>query len=222
VQAPGAPGDTLLARWVVRDSAGRVVSRDEGALALSACDPAERRLAEFSAALPPGGYDVTVSVRDLHHRRGLYRSAAALSPPTSTLALSDVVLSCGTPSVVGGGGAIRLESSPEGRVARGAPLVVYFEIYRLATDAAGLARFEYEYTVRRLSESPDGKKKASREAALASTSATRVETQVGALRRQFVTVPAQALPPGRYRLEVRVSDLAAGTQAEQSVEFTKE
>jgi len=222
VQAPGEPGDTLWGRWVVLDSTGREVSRDAGTLGLSLCNPAERRLAEFSAELPPGAYDVTVSVRDTHRRRGLYRAGTELAAPARGLALSDIVLSCGAPAVLAGGNAIRLESNPEARVPARAPLVVYFEIYRLTLGSDGLARFEYEYTVRRLVETPSGKSKPSAQAALASTSATRVETQVGALRRQFVTVPAQSLSAGRYRIEVRVRDLIAGTQAERVLEFAKE
>jgi GWxTD domain-containing protein len=222
VQAPGAPGDTLWARCAVFDARGREVSRDATALGLSLCRPTERRIAEFSAELPAGAYDVTVSVRDPHHKRGLVRIATELSPPPQGLDLSDVVLTCGTPEALTSGGSVRLESNFERRVPRGAPLVVYFEIYRLTPGADGLARFEYEYTVRRVIESTSGKVRAAAQASLASTSATRVEIQLGALRRQFVTVPAQSLTPGRYRLEVRVRDLVAGTQAERSLEFEKE
>ena len=33
------------------------------------------------------------------------------------------------------------------------------------------------------------------------------------LRRQFVSVPVSSLPPGRYRLEVRVHDATTGNTA---------
>ncbi len=222
VRAPGAPSDTLWARWAVLDSAGREVSRDAEPLGLSLCHPTEQRLAEFSAELPAGAYDVTVSVRDPHRRRGLFRAGATLAARAPGLALSDVVLSCGTPEVLTSGGTVRLESNPEARIPAGAPLVVYFEIYRLAPGADGLASFEYEYTVRRVLESAEGKRKPAAQAALTSTSATRVETQVGTLRRQFVTVPAQTLTPGRYQLEVRVRDLVAGAQVQRFLEFVRE
>ncbi|HVP15306.1 MAG TPA: tetratricopeptide repeat protein, partial [Terriglobales bacterium] len=173
VQAPAAPADTLWARCAVLDARGREVSRDAGALGLSLCHPAERRIAEFSAELPAGAYDVTVSVRDPRHKRGLYRITTELAPSTPGLDLSDIVLTCGTPEVLVSGGSVRLESNPEARVAAGAPLVVYFEIYRLAPGADGLARFEYEYTVRRVIESRGGKSKAAAQASLASTAATR-------------------------------------------------
>jgi hypothetical protein len=50
-------------------------------------------------------------------------------------------------------------------------------------------------------------------------SATRREEQTGPLRRQFVTVPVQTLPAGRFRLEIRVRDLNAGTEAARAAEF---
>jgi len=41
-------------------------------------------------------------------------------------------------------------------------------------------------------------------------------------RRQFVRVPVQSLPPGRYQLEVEVRDQIAGTVASRTVEFVRE
>ncbi len=219
---PASPGDTLLARWVVRDSSGRERLRQEQVLATSVCDPTGQRIAEINAALPPGTFDVALSVRDTHHRRGLYRVQAALAAPPDSLALSDVVLTCGDPTLLVEGHSIRLEADREARIARGAPLVAYFEIYRLVAAPDGLSRFEYEYTVRRLRETPEGRLKPENAAALASTSASREETQAERMRRQFVTVPAQALAPGRYRLEIRVRDLGSGRVARREVEFTKE
>jgi hypothetical protein len=35
-------------------------------------------------------------------------------------------------------------------------------------------------------------------------------------------VPVQALPPGRYRLEIRVRDLIAGDEVTASAEFSRE
>jgi hypothetical protein len=220
--APAQPGDTLWARWVVRDSSGRERVRREERFATSVCDPSGRRIAELSAALPAGDYDVAVSVRDTHHRRGLWRTTATLTPSSDSLALSDAVLTCGDPTLLVEGRAIRLEAQREARVAAGAPVVVYFEIYRLVAGPDGPSRFEYEYTVRRLRETPNGDLVPEKAAALASTSASREETHAGAMRRQFVTVPAQSLTAGRYRLEIRVRDLTTGRVARRELEFVKE
>ncbi len=54
------------------------------------------------------------------------------------------------------------------------------------------------------------------------TWASREETQVGAMRRQFVCVQTASLPAGRYRVSVRVRDLVTGAEAERAVEFVRE
>jgi cytochrome c-type biogenesis protein CcmH/NrfG len=223
VQVPGSPADTLWARWLVLDAAGREVARDTQAMAVSACNPTARRVAEFSADVPAGTFQVAVSVRDARHRRGLIRDTLALGPAPPGLALSDVVLACGEPSLMVSGSTVRLEANIEGRVAGRQPLVAYFEIYRLAADAGGLARFEYEYVVRRVPRAPTGLAKlfVLPEAPVISAT-SREAVQVGTLRRQFVSVPAQSLEPGRYRLEIRVRDLLDGQEARGATEFTRE
>jgi Tfp pilus assembly protein PilF len=223
VQAPGGPGDTLWARWVVLDATGRELMRDTRELALSACDPAARRVAEFSSALSAGAFQVVVSVRDARHRRGLFRDTLALAPVPRGLALSDVVLACGEPSLMVSGSTVRLEANIEGRIAGRQPLVAYFEIYRLAADEGGLARFEYEYTVRRVPKAQTGLAKLFVWPEAPVVSATsREAVQVGTLRRQFVSIPAQSLPPDRYRLEIRVRDLLTGAEVKGATEFVRE
>jgi len=223
VQAPGSPGDTLWARWVVLDQAGRELARDTRELALSACDPVARRVAEFSSTLSAGAFQVVVSVRDARRRRGLFRDTLALAPVPRGLALSDVVLACGEPSLMVSGSTVRLEANIEGRIAGRQPLVAYFEIYRLAADADGLARFEYEYTVRRVPKALTGLAKlfVLPEAPVVSAT-SREAVQVGTLRRQFVSIPAQSLAPGRYRLEIRVRDLLTGAEVKGATEFARE
>jgi Flp pilus assembly protein TadD len=223
VQAPGGPGDTLWARWVVLDTTGREVASDRKALEVSACDPTTRRVAEFSSELPPGAFQVAVSVRDAHRRRGLFRAPVTLAPLPGVLALSDVVLSCGDPGLMVSAAGVRLESNVESRVAGRQPLVAYFEIYGLAAGGDGLAHFEYEYTVRRFGSEPTGLARLFvwPEAPVISQT-SREAAQVGALRRQFVSVPTQSLSPGRYRLEIRVRDLVADVDVRGAREFTRE
>ena len=223
VQAPGGPGDTLWARWVVLDPAGREIARDTRELALSACDPAARRVTEFSSTLSAGAFQVVVSVRDAQRRRGLFRDTLALAPVPRGLALSDVVLACGEPGLMVSGSTVRLEANIEGRIAGRQPLVAYFEIYRLAADEGGLARFEYEYTVRRVPKALTGLARlfVLPEAPVVSAT-SREAVQVGTLRRQFVSIPAQSLAPDRYRLEIRVRDLLTGAEAKGATEFVRE
>jgi hypothetical protein len=123
-----------------------------------------------------------------------------------------------------GAGAVRPEPNPGGRVASSDPLTAYFEIYHLRPGADGLSRFEYVYTV----ESAEKDERVWIQRMLAPRarpepiSASRAETNAGPLRRQFLTVPLGNLPPGRYRLLVRVRDAVAGTVAAAATEFERE
>ena len=145
---------------------------------------------------------------------------------TGGIALSDVLVSCGAPYVGPGGGglvAVRPEPNPGARVGPGDPLTAYFEIYRLRAGTDGQSRFEYLYTVR--SAEKDPRIWIQRAFAPRRTpdpiSVTRGDEQTGPLRRQFVSVPVQSLPPGRYRFEVTVRDRVAATEARSDVEFVK-
>jgi GWxTD domain-containing protein len=226
VESPGNPADSLWAEWVVLDSTRREVSRGGRSLSTSACDAAERRVADFAAELAPGEYLVGLSVRDRRGRRGVFRAPIELPPHHARLALSDVVVSCGAPQIgasAGGEPSVRIEPNPSASVAPGEPLRAYFEIYHLRPDANGQSRFEYVYTVRSAERDP----RIWIQRALAPRQqpppiiASREEENPGALRRQFVSVPVQHLPAGKYRLEILVRDLIAGVSAGAKAEFLK-
>ena len=103
-----------------------------------------------------------------------------------------------------------------------APLVAYFEIYHLAPGQGGLARFEYEYTVRSMRDRRIWIQRAlAPRQTPAPIIATREEQQAGDLRRQYLSVPVQALPPGRYTLGVKVRDLVSGAEARRETEFER-
>lgn len=231
LESPGAPGDSLWGEWVVLDSSRTEVARFGRPLSPSACDAAGRRAAEFGADLPPGSYLVGITVRGgvagdgAGPRRGSYRARVAIEPVEPALELSDVVVSCGAPDVAQRGGppVVRIAGNPAARVPGADPLVVYFEAYHLTPGSDGMSRFEFEYTVRSADRDPRlwFQRLLAPRPTLPDISATRREEQVGDLRRQFVTVPVQSLPPGRYRLEIRVRDLNAGTEAARAAEFVR-
>src|SRR5262245_41408811 len=70
LEAAGSPADSLVGRWVALDPFGHARARGEARLGTAACDPAERRGIQFAAELPPGTYDVSLSVRGSGGRRG--------------------------------------------------------------------------------------------------------------------------------------------------------
>jgi len=206
----------------VNDATGRTLARGEGLLSVAACDPAERRAGQFTAELPAGAYQVSISVRGAGGRRGLFQARTALEPDPPGLSLSDLVLTCGNPGLLLGGQSARFDANVEAKVAASAPLVGYLEIYRLAPGPDGLSRYEWTCNVRRAPRENLAGSRGDRVDRAILVSTSREESHLGALRRQFVIVSVQSLPPGRYQLEVRVRDQVAGTVAERSAEFVRE
>jgi hypothetical protein len=204
----------------VLDSSRVVRARASLLLGPSACAAATRRVGDFAADLDPGPYVVSVTVRDGSGRCGILRAPVELAAAGSSLALSDVVIACGTPNA--GAGPVRIEPNPGARVPGAGPLTAYFEIYHLRSGSDGLARFEYIYTVR--STTPDTRHwmtKFFSPAPPPPLSVSREEQHLGALRRQFISVPVASLAPGRYRLEITVRDLVAETSVVKKLGFVK-
>jgi hypothetical protein len=215
IETAGGPADTLWMRWVVNDRHGVAVARGEDRAGLSSCDPVARRVATFSAAVPPGEYEVAVSLRDSRHRRGWIRGTEQLDPPGAGLALSDLVVTCSEASNAVSGGTVRLEVDPDPATA-GTPLTAYFEVYRLARGSNHRSRFEYGFAV-----VPDGGRWSPDAATPPVNSVTREEEFEGGVRRQFLSVPVSWLPRGAYRLRVTVRDLVNGATATSEAPFVR-
>ena len=49
--------------------------------------------------------------------------------------------------------------------------------------------------------------------------ATREDENLGSLRRQFLKVPLETLPPGHYWLEIHVRDLLSDAETDGREEF---
>lgn len=223
VEVVGNPGDSLWAEWVVIDSSHAEVARLRRRLSPSACDPAELRVADFAENLKPGNYHVGITVHDdVNRRRGVFRTEVVMADSLEALAMSDVVVSCGTPPV-GSGPGVRIEPNAGARVAPGGNLTAYFEVYHLAPGEDGQSHFEYSCTVR--STERDTRVWVQRMFAprsrIPEVDISRTAENLGSIRRQFVSVPVQTLPPGRYRLDVVVRDLVAATETQAEAAFLK-
>ena len=222
LSSPGGPADSVWGEFVVMDSTERVVAREKRSLSPSACEADRFRVGEFTRDLPPGDYRVGLSVRASGGRRGSLRLPITLTgADQAMLAISDVVVTCGTPLVTSS--SVRLEPNPTARVSGDATLTAYFEITHLLLAADGMSRFEYQYSVK----SADKDKRVWLQRVLdprrplPDVSATRADENTGPIRRQFLRVPVQELPLGRYLLEVRVRDLLAQSEVVRSVPFLR-
>ncbi|MFN8588936.1 MAG: tetratricopeptide repeat protein [Candidatus Eisenbacteria bacterium] len=219
-EAPARPGDAMIADCVVFDSLMHEVARVTRALSPSACRADSVGIADVSVPLPPGEYTVGFSVR-AGALRGNARAGVRMAAATEGLSLSDLMVTCGTPPVAGT--SVRLDANPGAEVPAGEPLTAYFEVYGLAADTAGVAHFEYTYRVR--SATRDRRvwvqRVLSPAQALPELDGLWSGANAGPLRRQFVSVPIQDLPPGRWRLEVRARDLVTGEEAAREAQFTR-
>jgi hypothetical protein len=217
VEVPGGPADMLWGSWVVAAADGRAVARGDRALTLSACDPGEKRIVQFDAAVPPGDYQVHLSVDDHRGRRGIVRLTSRVEPAADRLAMSELVLLCGPPAAAAAGAPVLLEPSLDRRVGGARAVAVYFEMDGLAPGPEGRSRFEYRYALRRFD--PDARAGRAVDAVL---QASREEENVGPHRRQFVSVPIPSLARGSYDLVIEVRDLESGGTATRSVRLVKD
>jgi GWxTD domain-containing protein len=222
VAVPGSPREQIVAECVVLDSSDREVARASRALGASRCDPAELRAGDFAFDLPAGAYRLGLAVSAGDSARGVLRVRRSLAPVPVAVSMSDVVMLCGPLDVSPQAGAVRLDPNLSASVGADSPLLAYFEVYHLKPDAAGETRFEYEYRVEplRADTRPWFRRLFSRQWSDEIT-VRSTEQGIGPTRRQYVTVPVQSLPPGRYRLAISIHDRVAGRSARRQVEFVK-
>ena len=223
-EAPGGIEDRLTVEWAVLDSSFATVMRERRGMSPSACRAEEARSASFTSALPPGRYRVGVQVSDAFGRRGVVRRELIVAPPSTALAVSDLVVTCSPPAQsVSAASGVRLEPETGLFPAGGDQLNAYFEIYHLDVDAGGRARFVYDCEVRPQVQDRRGwlSRIVSPREAAPPIAVSRSETTYGELRRQFLSVPVGPLPAGRYEVEVVVRDLANDAAAKTIARFER-
>lgn len=213
LRADAAPGDSLWGAWALADSSGRVLARETRRLDPANCRPEEGQVGAFTTELPPGLYRVDFAAWDGRGRYGLERREVRVGSPPPGLALSDLVLLCGSP-IEPQPQSVRLEPALSGRLS-GAQFAGYCEISGLTPAADGTAVFTYRSLV--LAVDRKGLPRAR-----PAFEASRDVEHRGSHRRQFITVPIANLPSGEYEFVIEVTDRANGATARQSTRFVKE
>jgi GWxTD domain-containing protein len=223
VGVPGSPQRQFVAECVVIDANEHEVARASRALSVSRCDPAGLRAGDFSFDLSPGTYRLGLAVSEGDSARGVLRVHHDVAPVSGLVTMSDLVLLCGPLDVSPMPGAVRLDPNLSASVGADAPLLAYFEVYHLKPDATGATRFEYAYKVEplRTDARPWFRRLFARQWSDQIT-VRSAEQGIGPTRRQYVTVPVQSLPPGRYRLEITITDRIAGRSTRREAEFVKQ
>jgi tetratricopeptide (TPR) repeat protein len=210
VFAPGTEADSLIAAWAMVDGAGHVVARDHRPLLRSWCDPERTRFTAFDGSVPPGDYRLDISVRGAEHRYGVAHLRVHIDPTPASLIMSDLVLLCGDELSATAAEGVRLEPDPEARVSRRRALTIYYELDHLVPENGGGCRFAYTYEIRHAKASGS---------APPVVQATREESFVGGLRRQFVSIPLADVHAGKYDLRITVRDLVGGSQITRVASF---
>jgi GWxTD domain-containing protein len=152
--AEGAAERTYVADVTVFDEDYRVVDQQQRELKLPASASAAARLmpAQVVFSLPRSYYRVAVSMEDRDRKlSSAYRTTLSTRNFDRDLAISDVLFA---QKIAGlettspfARGALEVVPHPIRRYAAGSPVSVYFEVYNLGLDKAGVTDYEVEYRV---------------------------------------------------------------------------
>ena len=222
VSAPAREHPDLIAECVVVDSSEHEVARQQRPLGVARCDPGVLRAGDFAFDLPPGPYRVAIAVSDGQGARGVRRTYHDVVAPERTLSMSALLLVCGPLDAARGTSSVRLDPDLDATIAADEPLLAYFEVYRLQPDPQGVTLFDYEYTVRPVRGESNPLRKLFPKQWSDQISVRSPADGTSPTRRQYITVPMQSLPPGRYKLEVSVHDRLGRRNTHRSIEFTKQ
>ncbi len=158
--------------------------------------------------LKPGYYRIGIEAYDTNSgRRGVYRTNLELAPLGETLGLSDIQYASSiretTENVKFAKGNLQVVPHPLRAYRRPFPVHLYFEIYGLDTDKAGLAFYTVEYRIIPLEKRRKGPVFEDIQPAISS----RFETSgFGGRQVQRLTIATENLWKGSFRLVVSVKD----------------
>ncbi|MBI4552620.1 MAG: SUMF1/EgtB/PvdO family nonheme iron enzyme [Candidatus Latescibacteria bacterium] len=181
----------------------------------------------------PGEYTIAVSVRDAATRRvGIYRQPVMIpSYSSNQLMMSDIKLASSISPTVKSGPFVRhrleIVPNPTRTFAVSRPVYVYYELYNLRQDGDGKTNFKTDVTVTarqeqqalvwrilsgfgRLVEKPDQDKALTFSILDASASPTEA---------RYTALDLSGSPPGRYTVEIAVTDLNTNRTVKKTSEF---
>jgi GWxTD domain-containing protein len=226
VKGRDAPREIEGDAVVYRDSSFTEIARVHSGLA-AACLSDSVGLLQFNFDLPPGNYVVGLSARDSSHDAiGSWRL-----PVTVTVALpgrlevSDLELACGVDAGKRATPFAKTDYSvypnPLAQAPRDQPFGFYFEVYNLVSDDKGAGQVSIEYQIQstKKDKRPFFVKIVNPRKNDPVVNVAKVDEVAGRARFQYVSANLAAQPPGPYRIQVTVTDLANNVSVTKSVDF---
>jgi GWxTD domain-containing protein len=213
-------------RVLVRNDSLRTVASGEDRISFVVpADSLARRVllpGQILLALEPGHYRVGIEARDRNsNRRAAYKTRIDLPAYTGSPSLSDIQFASSIhetdENVRFVKGNLRVVPHPLRAYRKPASIVFYFEIYGLDTDEGGLARYKVEYGIVPLEKRRWGPVLRQVSANVSSTFET---SGYGSTQPQWLSIDANELWNGPFRLDVTVTDRRTHRTAARSAAFS--
>ena len=179
-----------------------------------------------SLELPPDSCNAAFYLRrpDADRLGGWKGPIRVLAFPEARLSVSSILpaytIEPSDPSDAFARDDLRVVPNPSMRFPRRKPVYVYFEIYGLSPDEAGVTSFNIEYT---LSQSrKKGKRKKLRKFGTGDSPETSITVErLGdtPVSKEYLSLDLGKAGRGDFTLNVKISDLNSGDNAERSVEL---
>jgi hypothetical protein len=177
-------------------------------------------------ALFPGAYRIATEIEDLRSgaRGGRRERLAVRDLGGRGLGASDLVL--GRPLPAGARSTFPLLPEIDGTHDPDDPLEVYFEVYDLMADLAGVRRWQARYTVLPAASRPSSLLERGRRSLFGApdaapphvTQSFDEEARTAVVTRRL-SVDLRSLPPGEYRMNLVLGDRNGGAEVSRSAAF---
>ena len=191
-------------------------------------------------SLPPGQYYYTVSVEDLNSGHiGVYRDTVEVTPyEHGSFNVSQVVLAANISQVEKGQkpgkftrGRLKVMALPSRTFRRDQKVFIYCEIYYLSEDNQGRKRYNIDFSIKadKLDNglaskifSPFGKLLGKKEdkTSVTLTFDKEQENPDRAVQQEYISIDIIESPPGKYDLNITVTDNATGEKVTRDANFS--